>query len=60
MDLRFGISNGPVAIGVHVSTHFHGRRMMITLTAHIFTELIYSYLDYLGCQIGLEIGCDCY
>lgn len=60
MDLRFGISNEPVAIGVHVSTHFHRRRIVITLTAHTFTELIYSCLDHLGCQIGLEIGCDCY
>ena len=33
---------------------------MITLTAHILTELIYSYLDHLGCHIGLEIGYDRY
>ena len=60
MDLSFGRSNGPAAIGVYVSIHVHDRRNRIALTTRLVPDHLHRLFCQLGCHVALEIGCDRY
>ena len=58
MDLSFGRLNGPVAIGVHVSTQSDYKGNRIALTARLFPDHLHRLFCQFGCHVSLEIGFD--